>query len=100
MYNSNTAAAAGKLSSRKGVPNKATQDLRDRVMALLDDNWERVEDDIKALAPKERLDTMLKLLEFALPKLARNEIQGITDIDELLSLSSEERTAEIQRLMK
>ena len=69
----------------KGSPNKVTQDFRETVKKLLDDNAENVgkwltqvasgTDDTKP-DPKGALDMLTKLAEFASPKLARTEHSG------------------------
>ena len=99
-FDNETGTKAGRIGSRKGTPNKFTQEFRDRVMMILDDNWDAVAEDIKVLKGKDKIDAILRLLEFALPKLARTEFRDITDIEELLSMSADERKAEILRLRK
>lgn len=58
-----------------GTCNKLTVDMRERINRLLDDNLEQVEADLKQLDPKERVNAWLRLLEFALPKLQRSQIE-------------------------
>ncbi|MDA0195914.1 MAG: hypothetical protein O2887_17990 [Bacteroidetes bacterium] len=99
-FNSQTASAAGKASSRMNKPNKETQLLRERVRIILDDNWDEVCIEIKALKGKDLIDCVLRLLEFSLPKLSRTEVRDVSDIETLLSMSPEERQAEIMRLRK
>ena len=64
----------GVKSTRKGVPNKATSSLRDRVKLIIDDNIERLQSDLDKAEPKERLNFLIQLLNFALPKLKAMEI--------------------------
>ncbi len=69
----------------KGSPNKITQEFRDTVKHLLDDNADNVAiwlsqvatgtEDAKA-DPKGALDILSRLAEFAAPKLARTEVVG------------------------
>ena len=69
----------------KGSPNKITQEFRDTVKQLLDDNADNVAiwlsqvatgtEDAKA-DPKGALDILSRLAEFAAPKLARTEVVG------------------------
>lgn len=71
----------------KGLPNKATQEFRATVQALLDDNRDNVakwlklvaegdlEADVKA-DPSKALEHIARLAEFAAPKLARTEHTG------------------------
>jgi hypothetical protein len=82
----------------KGVPNKKTDALRAKVDKLIEDNWESIQDDLAGLQPKERIDTMVKLLEYALPKLNRTEISEISTVEELLNMSPDERRERIQEL--
>jgi len=68
-----------------GTPNKVTQEFRETVKQLLEDNAENVgiwltqvaigTDDSKP-EPKGALDILSKLAEFASPKLARTELAG------------------------
>jgi hypothetical protein len=70
---------------KAGVPNKVTQEFRDTVRKLLENNAENVEiwltqvaigDDENKPDPKGALDILAKLAEFAAPKLARTELVG------------------------
>lgn len=77
-FNSKTAAAAGKKSTRKGKPNKTTGQIRALVVDLLEQNAVQIQKDIEALEPKDRVNTWLKLLEFYLPKPRENESDNDT----------------------
>lgn len=71
-----------------GTPNKATQEFRATVQALMDENRENVAlwlamvangdpaNDVKP-DPGKALDLLSKLAEYAAPKLARTEVSGI-----------------------
>jgi hypothetical protein len=69
----------------KGSPNKVTQEFRETVKQLLDDNADNVAIWLTQVAsgtedakpdPKGALDILSKLAEFAAPKLARTELVG------------------------
>ena len=67
---------SGNLNGRpKGTKNKDLQDLRTRISMLLSDNYNQVVKDLSALTPNERINAFIKLLEYALPKLTRTEIE-------------------------
>jgi hypothetical protein len=64
---------------QKGTPNKATQSAREIFAAFLDYNAPRAQAWIDRVAirnPAKALDTLVKLAEFFLPKLARTEVVG------------------------
>ena len=61
---------------KKGTPNKDTKQLREKIEALLTDNWEQINEDLKEVTPKERIDAYTKLLEYSVPKLNRTELKG------------------------
>ncbi len=53
---------------KKGTPNKVTKDLRAVIKALLEKEFEDVGAYLEAVEPKERLNFMIKLLPYALPR--------------------------------
>lgn len=58
----------------KGAANKETKTLRERLNSLLDANFEQLQDDLKSLTAKERIEAYTKLLEYCLPRLGKTEI--------------------------
>lgn len=99
-FNKETAAKAGSLSSRKGTPNKETKALRERITALLDNRWEQFLKDLDKLSEKERVDTIIRMLEYALPKLNRTEVRELTSLEDFVALSPKERQQKIMELKK
>jgi len=60
----------GNLNGRpKGTPNRSTSEIRNIFQSLLEENLSQMKADIKALEPKQRIDVLLKLTEFILPKV-------------------------------
>lgn len=62
----------------KGTPNQITQEIRDRITTILDNNFsqESIERDLKDLEPEKRLNIWLKLLEFTIPKLQATKLEN------------------------
>jgi hypothetical protein len=52
----------------QGVPNKATTNLKEQINFLIENNFEKLQSDLDTLEPKDRINTILKLIEFVLPK--------------------------------
>jgi hypothetical protein len=55
----------------EGSANKITGEIRERVSNIIDEhfNSETIEHDLKQLDPEKRLHILIKLLEYAIPKL-------------------------------
>ncbi len=53
-----------------GSKNKSIQSLRQRIDALLDSNWDRIQEDLNKLDSKQRLDFISSILPYCVPKLA------------------------------
>ena len=69
--------------SRKGIPNKATKEIRDAFEMLLHDNLDNMKvwlSDVGAEDPERALNIMVKMAEFIVPKLQRTELKAeVTD---------------------
>ncbi len=91
----------GKKSSRKGVPNKSTTEIREAFNQLISSklpelsNWL---DEVASENPEKALDIIVKFSDFVIPKLQRTEIQAEISIDNLLKLSPEKRKERIIEL--
>lgn len=70
--------AKGKKSGgrRKGTPNKATVEIKDKIAAFLNEySQEQMTIDLKELRPLERLKMFTSLVEFIVPKQNRTTIE-------------------------
>lgn len=52
----------------KGTPNKLTKELRTVLKNILYNEIEKIEDYLDLLEPKEKLETIIKLMPYILPK--------------------------------
>lgn len=59
---------------RPGAPNKTTKTVRTWLTELIDKNRSRIEKDIKALEPKDRLLILEKLMSYTIPKMSSTQI--------------------------
>lgn len=69
----------------KGVPNKTTTDIRKAYQLLTEQNLDNMTTWLSQIAaedPAKAMDMMIKLSEYVIPKLARQEIVG-ADGDDL-----------------
>jgi len=63
----------------KGVGNKSTNEIKEAYQKLLEANLDNMSTwlaQVAAKDPKEAIDLMLKLSEYLVPKLARQELTG------------------------
>ena len=52
----------------KGTPNKATQEVRNLFEQLVRDNLPQLQKDLAALEPYQRVNALIKLSQFIVPK--------------------------------
>ena len=65
--------------SRKGIPNKTTQEIRDAFQMLIEDNQENLQTWLTETAidePARALEIILKMSEFIVPKLSRTDVKA------------------------
>ena len=53
----------------KGTPNRTTGEIRELFSHLLDSNINRIQVDLDSLEAKDRLNFLLKLTDYVLPKM-------------------------------
>jgi len=64
----------------KGTPNKITKELREYFALLIAENFDKLQSDIDALEPKDRIKTILELSKFILPTLKATDVSlGINE---------------------
>jgi DNA primase catalytic subunit len=61
----------------KGTPNKVTTEIREFYKELIENNLEQIKADLKELTPKERIEVLIKLSEYVIPKL--NKVESNVD---------------------
>lgn len=59
----------------KGTPNRITIELREKIQAILESEFENIEQRLNELSTKDRLEITLRLMKFAIPQL--KEVQLI-----------------------
>ena len=77
--NKELASMAGKMSSREGVPNKATNEVRKAFQLLVENNLPQMQTDLDSLEPKERIKFMLDMAKFILPQLQSISIDDLRE---------------------
>ena len=72
----------------KGVPNKATTSMREKIGKFCNDNWEQVQSDFDELEPIDRIRTFEKFLQYTAPKMTENsfKVDYDTMTDEQLTM--------------
>ena len=73
------ASMAGKVSSREGIPNKTTNEVRKAFQLLVEANLPQMQSDLDSLEPKDRLKFMLDLSRFILPQLQSISIDDLRE---------------------
>lgn len=55
---------------KKGIPNKITKDLKEKIKSILDTEIENIPAYLSELEAKEKLEILIKLLQYVVPKPA------------------------------
>ena len=58
----------------KGSMNKATAEIRERYLCLIENNFEQLETDLRTLKANERIKAIIELSKFILPTLKATEM--------------------------
>ena len=77
--NKELASRAGKLGTRKGVPNRINHEVRKSFQLLVENNLERLQSDIDELEPKDRIKIILDMAKFILPTLQAVSIDDLRE---------------------
>lgn len=83
-FTTETAKEAGSLSSRKGTPNKTTEEIRERFQFLISDNLEKLQEDLTALDPDKRLKYIIELSKFVIPTLKATDITATGEMPQYI----------------
>jgi len=59
---------------QKNTPNKLTSELRNLVKVIVSNQLENIETDLKKIKPHQRVELIIKLMNFIIPK--QNSITG------------------------
>tara|TARA_R100001460_G_scaffold1721_2_gene6256 strand:- start:1583 stop:1873 length:291 start_codon:yes stop_codon:yes gene_type:complete len=62
----------------KGSKNKNTTAIRERFQELIEDNYEQLEKDLRAMRASERVKAIIDLAKFVLPTLKATEVDLTT----------------------
>lgn len=59
---------------KKSSTNTLKHNIRERVILLIEGKWNVVSEDLDNLDSKSRLDVIIRLMDFTIPKLSRIEM--------------------------
>jgi pyruvate/2-oxoglutarate dehydrogenase complex dihydrolipoamide dehydrogenase (E3) component len=68
----------GQKSTRKGIPNRSTTEIRQKINDIIQNNISKLQDDIDKLEPKDRIKTIIELSKFVLPTLKAVDMENTT----------------------
>ena len=77
--NRELASMAGRISTRAGVPNKSTNEVRKAFQLLVENNLPKMQKDLDSLEPKDRIKFMLDMAKFILPQLQSISIDDLRE---------------------
>jgi hypothetical protein len=77
--NRELASMAGRISTRAGIPNRATNEVRRAFQQLVENNLPKMQKDLDSLEPKDRIKFMLDMAKFILPQLQSISIDDLRE---------------------
>ena len=80
--------AEGNTGRPKGSVNKSSNEIRETFQLLLENNLEKLQEDLNELEPKDRIKLLLSLSNYILPKLRSIDLQS--DIEETITIDFNE----------
>ena len=84
---------------QKGVPNRATKEFRDRIGAFLYNELEVLPENFRAIkSPEKKLDILIKLLPFVVPKIQDLSLENLPDnkLSAILEILTDESERKIE----
>ncbi len=54
---------------QKGTPNKCTNEIRERISEIVNDELSQLKSELQKLDAKDRIETLIKLMPYIVPKL-------------------------------
>jgi hypothetical protein len=64
---------------KKGIPNRITSTTKELIAEIVQDNLEQVQKDIEQMKPSERVNVVIKLLDFVVPKQKAIEVNDVSE---------------------
>ena len=77
--NRELASMAGRISTREGVPNRTTNEVRKAFQQLVENNLPKMQKDLDLLEPKDRIKFILDMAKFILPQLQSISIDDLRE---------------------
>jgi hypothetical protein len=97
MRSENGQFAKGNSGKPKGATSKQNKEIRERFKMLLDNNLDQIEDDLQKLNSKDRIDTIISLSAFVIPKLKATSYTPKEDKELFVDFSEDNEITKIER---
>lgn len=81
---------------KKGTPNKSTSEIRDWLTSFLENQFDNLEETFESLSDKEKLNILVKLMPYVLPKITEETFPNPTDEKKEYDLSKLDNDEVIQ----
>lgn len=65
----------------KGKPNKTTKEMHNVIQAIVLNSIDTIHADLAQLEPKDRIDTIIKLLAYIQPKPLPTDVTHVNKVD-------------------
>ena len=73
----------GNPGKPKGAKNKSTLIMRERILSIFDDNFDKIQEDLESLEAKDRLKFLTDLMPYLMPKLQSTTYSQKIDLESM-----------------
>jgi len=73
----------------RGSRNKASDNMKQAILKIIDDNWKTISNDIKNMSPKDRATFIEKMISYVVPKSSTLDA-NVNNINYNVPLTDEE----------
>lgn len=81
----------------KGTPNKVSAEMKEKVQMFIENNFDQIQADFKALEPRERVTLYERLLKYVIPTKIESEINDVRETSQAVNITIDGQKLDLTR---
>ena len=82
---------------KKGSQNKVSAEMKEKVQMFIENNFDQIQADFKALAPRERVTLYERLLKYVIPTKIESEINDVRETSQAVNITIDGQKLDLTR---